>query len=67
MNIQCLILWKVATPRHGELMVNAPSEEEALIKALLFIEETPLDKIHKTKLEDLKTVGEPTVIQATII
>jgi len=67
MNIQCLIIWEVNTPYHGPINVNAPDEEEAKVKAMLFIEETPMDKIHKTTIDDLTVSERPTVIQACII
>ena len=65
--VQCLILWKVTTPHHGELNVHARDEEEAKLKALLFIEDTPLNKQFPTKFEQLEINGTPQVIQAVIL
>ena len=67
MTIQCLILWEVTTPHHGVLQVNARDEEEALVKTILFIEETPLNEIVKTTIDQLKVVTLPEVIESVII
>jgi hypothetical protein len=67
MTIQCLILWEVTTPYHGVLQVNARDEEEALVKTILFIEETPLNEIVKTTIDQLKVATLAEVIESVII